>query len=135
MSRLSALGESCWDDAYPMLPVQFAETAREGSVHQPERRLMLAVLSDAIVALQRRGARIPGFTRGHHDEAVRWLLSDDRRWPCSFVNVCEALGLEPEPIRRAALALRLGFARGTTRPTARRRILAGRRVAPFAETG
>jgi hypothetical protein len=114
-----------------MLPAQLVDTARWGAVaDQPERRLMLAVLSDAIVALQRRRPRVPYRGRG---EAERWVLSDDRRWPCSFVNVCEALNLAPEPLRRAVLALR-PVAMGAMRPNpaARRRLLAGKALATAA---
>jgi hypothetical protein len=114
-----------------MLPAQFVDPARWGAVaDQPERRLMLAVLSDAIVALQRPRPRLPYRGCG---EAERWVLSDDRLWPCSFVNVCEALNLAPEPLRRAVLALRpVAMAPARPNPAARRRLLAGKGLAAAA---
>lgn len=33
-------------------------------------------------------------------EAERWFFSNDPHWPFSFVNICTALGLNPEDIRR-----------------------------------
>lgn len=72
-------------------------------IAEPERRLLFAVLADAIVRFRRLAeSRRP---QGRHDlrEAERWLRSDDRSWPCSFVNVCEALDIAPEPLRRAVL--------------------------------
>lgn len=65
---------------------------------QPERRLMAAVLDDAIASLLKivgRGMRF------HRDlpELERWFRLNDRTWPYSFVNICEALDLEPEAVR------------------------------------
>jgi hypothetical protein len=31
---------------------------------------------------------------------VAWFRSDDTRWPYSFVNVCDGLGLSPGAVRR-----------------------------------
>ena len=115
-------GEIRWDEAYPLLPVQHAELCRRSEPIQPERRLMLAVLSDAIVLVQTHGPR----TTLHRDleDARRWILSDDRRWPFSFVNVCETLGIAFEPLRRALLKGREGPP-SVQRTAARRRLLAG----------
>jgi hypothetical protein len=81
----------------------------------PERRLMLAVLSDAIVILSRH-------RNDQRDTAATasWVRSDDCAWPYSFVNVCEALGLAHEPLRRALLQA------GPGRRSSRRRLLAGK---------
>ncbi len=88
----------------------------------PERRLLLAVLSDAIVLLTR--GESSGYRIDPRDIAatVRWLRSDDRAWPCSFVNICESLGLAHQPIRRALLEP----ARPGHRLPTRRRLLAGK---------
>ena len=67
---------------------------------QPEKRLMLAVLVDAIdIIVRRRGAANP-HTRRQIDEAQRWLDSNNRRWPFSFRSVCEALDLQPHRLRQ-----------------------------------
>lgn len=115
-------GETRWDEAFPLLPVQHAELYRRSEPLQPERRLMLAVLSDAIVLFQTRGPR----TTLHRDleDARRWVLSDDRLWPFSFVNVCETLGIAFQPLRRALLKSRAGPS-SIQRSAARRRLLAG----------
>jgi hypothetical protein len=89
---------------------------------RPERRLLLAVLSDAIVVLTRRESAAHRIDRRDVDATARWVLSDDRRWPCSFVNVCEALGLAHQPLRRALLRPREVEGRVPTR----RRLLAGK---------
>lgn len=89
---------------------------------RPERRLLLAVLSDAVVVLTRQESTAHRINRRDVEATARWVLSDDRRWPCSFVNVCEALGLAHQPLRRALLAPRTS----TMRVPTRRRILAGK---------
>jgi hypothetical protein len=69
----------------------------------PEKRLMLAVLLDAIVQLRR-----PGSTGAA--EASRWIHgendADDTAF--SFRSVCDALGLDPEYLSRGVF----GWARG-----------------------
>ncbi len=75
------------------------------NVSQPERRLFFAILADAIVRF-RRLATAPRHSARELREAERWIRSDDREWPCSFVNVCEALDIAYEPLRSAMLKWR-----------------------------
>jgi hypothetical protein len=74
-------------------------------VSQPERRLLFAILSDALVRF-RRLATAPRHVTRELIEAERWTRSDDREWPCSFINVCEALDIAHGPLRRAVLQWR-----------------------------
>ena len=82
-----------------VLPDQFfAEFAKRPGIDS-ERRLMLAVLEDAVHCYQRYAlARDP---RGcfEFDEAKRWIESSDREWPFSFENICDVLGLDCAYIR------------------------------------
>ena len=80
-----------------VMPSQFFPEGGDGPA-PGERRLMRAVLKDALVVLfkyeatqDRRGQRLLA-------EAQHWLESD-ADWPFSFVNVCDALGLEPSCVR------------------------------------
>lgn len=67
---------------------------------QPERRLMLAVLEDAIDSyLANVGAR-RGIRRARFHEAASWFQSNETEWPFSFVCICDALGIDPAVIRR-----------------------------------
>jgi hypothetical protein len=75
------------------------------NVAQPERRLLMAILSDALVRF-RRLATAPRYAAHELREAERWIRSDDREWPCSFVNVCEALDIAYGPLRNAVLKWR-----------------------------
>ena len=97
-----------------VMPSQFFPERGDGP---GERRLMRAVLKDALAVLfkydatqDRRGQRLLA-------EAQHWLESDDADWPFSFVNVCDALGLDPSCVRervaryRAAQRARPGASR------------------------
>ena len=83
-----------------ILPVQFAELLQRSSEPTPERRLMAAVLEDAIRTFCRcadsRGVRRKRLFSGTAD----WFESPDVRWPFSFANICDALALEPGWVRR-----------------------------------
>lgn len=83
-----------------VLPEQFYSPPRTGADQRGEVALMQAVLEDAIGCFQkqfvRKGRRVVRLAR----EAEEWFWADDLRWPFSFVNVCAALGLDPDYIRR-----------------------------------
>jgi hypothetical protein len=81
-----------------LLPSQLFTAPR--AYPEGERRLMLAVLEDAIGIFlrHRKGAdarRCRLFT-----ETADWIASDDAESPFSFLGVCEVLGLEPHRLRR-----------------------------------
>ena len=83
-----------------LLPAQyFAAFSREGGLVR-ERRLMLAVLQDAVECYQKYAlARDPRGVELFRD-ANQWIESGERDWPFSYENVCEVLGLNPEYIRK-----------------------------------
>jgi len=66
-----------------------------------ERRLIAAVLLDAIEIYLRNVEAQTSEGRRELAEVRRWIRSEDTRWPFSFRRVCEALGLEPERVRAA----------------------------------
>ena len=85
-----------------MLPEQYLQQA--GSrLTEPQRRLMLAVLMSAVSDCQRRAAPAPAADRRATSEALAYVASTDRRWPFSFENLCEAVGLDPGALRRSLL--------------------------------
>src|SRR5437870_6432583 len=88
-----------------ILPEQFF---RPSAALPPEKRLMLAVLEGALLDLQRSaGARTPR-ARRLADEVDAWFAADDEGWPCSFLNVCQALGLDVSAVRARAARWRTG---------------------------
>ena len=89
-----------------MLPVQYLRAADAG-LAQPQRRLMMAVLQTALDDCQGTAyARATGTERADGREfrqAIAYLESRDKSWPFSFDNICEAMGLDSESIRRTLL--------------------------------
>jgi hypothetical protein len=79
-----------------ILPAQFF---RPSAALPPEKRLMMAVLEGALLDLQRSaGARTPR-ARRVADEVGAWFAADDEGWPCSFLRICHALGLDASAVR------------------------------------
>ena len=70
----------------------------------PEVALAKGVLSQVKRDLRRfRGAQ-DAVGREMYRDAFSWVASNDRAWPYSFLNVCEALGLQAEMLREELLA-------------------------------
>jgi hypothetical protein len=87
-----------WTDAEGILPAQlFTEVA---ALRDPERRLRLAVLKDAVRYFQRHLDATDRRGRVLYEDAVDWFTSPDRSEPFAFENVCDALRLDPEYVRR-----------------------------------
>lgn len=103
-----------------ILPPQYWSTPVSGP-GTAERRLMLAVLQDALLTLTRPAGG--SSTRAQHlaEEARRWFASDSRAHPFAFAAICDVLGLEVDYVRRAIRRL---HARTQTGPY--RRDYAGR---------
>ena len=82
-----------------ILPEQFF-SLREQRGWTGEQRLMAAILVDALAVYSRTAA--PGSLDAGRvlRQTQRWLLSNDRTSTCSFLRVCEVLGLEPDAVRR-----------------------------------
>jgi hypothetical protein len=69
-----------------------------------ERRLMLAVLIDAIRGLTALRPKTPHVRAQRallRDQA--WIQSEDKSTPFSFANICDALGIDPGYVRRCVL--------------------------------
>ncbi len=87
-----------------MTPLQFFDRIFSEASLVPEKRLMLAVLEDAIAAYQRAYVQ-PSRSSSEEEESPdrnevqAWLESDDMSWPFSFASICEALDMEPEYLR------------------------------------
>src|SRR5207244_3017284 len=66
---------------------------------QPEKRLMLAILKDAIDVVI--GADVVATAHDYRlaCETRQWFAVDDIDWPFSFVNICDALDLSVSQLR------------------------------------
>lgn len=68
----------------------------------PEKRLMLAVLEQAIEDWRKYRHTTKYSTPWYMAKrASEWLWDDDMNWPYSFCRICAATGLEPEAVRLA----------------------------------
>ena len=86
-----------------MLPAQYLQQAGARLV-EPRKRLMLAVLMSAVNDCQRwTVAQVeagPSSGRRARLDALAYVASTDRTWPFSFENLCDAVGLNAEWLRR-----------------------------------
>lgn len=83
-----------------ILPIQYNELFRRGTSSEAERRLLFALLEDGIRCyLRYRDAERNSPQRLEFLEASNWINSDDDDGPFAFVNVCEALGIDPSHLR------------------------------------
>jgi hypothetical protein len=65
---------------------------------QPEKRLMLAVLQGAVECFQDYAEDDRLFK-----ETEEWIFEDDHEWPFSFINICEAVDMDPKYLRKGLL--------------------------------
>jgi hypothetical protein len=65
----------------------------------PEKRLMIAILADAINCFQKYAAARNRRNRRVVHEAEKWLMSADRSWPFSFENICDILAIDSQRLR------------------------------------
>jgi len=86
-----------------LLSEQYAETFRRKTQLEPEKKLLLAVLEDALTCYQKyilakdqRGTTL-------FQEAEEWIMQKDSDWFFSFNNICEVLGFHPDYVRQGLL--------------------------------
>jgi hypothetical protein len=89
-----------------LLPSQFHDRFRRRQQLDGERRLMLAVLEDAVEMYRKHCGPRPGRNRQLFLDAEEWIENDDRTWMFSFLNLCDILDLDGEYIRRGLHALK-----------------------------
>ncbi len=102
-----------------LLPAQFYAAFRGGSSVRGEKRLMLAVLEDALDCFQKYAAARDGHGQQLFGEATTWINSEDRGWFFSYENICETLEINPEYLRRGLEQWRRGvvaISRNSGRP-------------------
>ena len=82
-----------------LLPSQYFAALKRKGQHEPERRLAIAVLQDAVDCYQKHLRARDRKARQLFVDAEEWITSDDRTWPFSFDNVCDLLQISPEYLR------------------------------------
>ena len=86
-----------------LLSDQYFENLRRKTFFEPEKRLMLAVLEDAIRYYQDNWFSRNSKRKRIFDETEEWIVTPDSDWVFSFDHVCETLGLSPAYLRRGLL--------------------------------
>lgn len=86
-----------------LLSEQFLGNFRRRTYLEPEKRLMFAVLEDAIRCYQDNFISRSGKKKRHFEEVREWMLSEDGDWVFSFENVCDVLGVNAAYIRQGLL--------------------------------
>ncbi|HXG50568.1 MAG TPA: hypothetical protein VNN77_04065 [candidate division Zixibacteria bacterium] len=86
-----------------LMPEQYLETFRRKSHLEPEKRLLLAVLEDAIACFQKYLFARDSKGRTLFRETEEWILQRDSDWLFSFVSVCEILGFDPNYLRQGLM--------------------------------
>jgi hypothetical protein len=83
-----------------LLSAQYMESLRRNTLLEPEKRLMLAMLEDAINCFQAYVTMQGGKQQKMFNDAEKWIMMTDDDWIFSFVSLCETLGFNPEYVRQ-----------------------------------
>ena len=86
-----------------LLPAQYFETFRRKVHLEPEKRLMLAVLEDAVACFQKYILARDGKGKALFRETEEWMMERNSDRLFSFENICEVLGFNPEYVRQGLL--------------------------------
>lgn len=89
-----------------LLPEQYLDTFRRKLHLEPEKKLMLAVLEDAIACFQKYVFVREGKGKILFQEAEDWIWDRNNDWLFSFANVCETLGFNPAYLRQGLVQWR-----------------------------
>jgi hypothetical protein len=85
------------------LPSQFYGAGGLSRKLEGEKRLMIAILKDAVECLDKyRDARTSS-GRGHYLNALEWVQDGSTDWLFSFTNICDLLGFDPDYLREVLM--------------------------------
>ena len=85
------------------LPAQFYGSGGLSRKLEGEKRLMIAVLKDAVECLEKyRGSR-NSVARSNYENAIEWVMDNGTDWLFSFTNICDLLGFDPQYLRDVLL--------------------------------
>lgn len=89
-----------------LLPVQYFENFCRKVQTEPEKRLMLAVLDNALACFQKHFSSRGGRGLRLFRETEEWIFREDSGRPFSFSNICDVVGFDPQYVRRGLLRWR-----------------------------
>jgi hypothetical protein len=86
---------------------QFLRVFRQRSYSEREKKLMFAVLTDAIECFQKYSKGKSRRSQKLFCNAEAWIRCRDSSWPFSFENICEALDINPNYLRLGLMQWRI----------------------------
>jgi len=86
-----------------LLPDQYLDTFRRKLHLEPEKKLLLAILEDAVACYQKYLLARDAKGKALFHEAQDWLEDANGESVFAFDSVCEALGLNPDYLRRGLM--------------------------------
>ena len=76
---------------------------RRARGESPERCLALAVLTQALLDLERSGPQTWPHLRRRYEETREWFEATETTWPLAFERICELFDWSPDAIRASVL--------------------------------
>src|SRR5262245_35243121 len=95
-----------------LLPSQYFDRIRRRAQYDGERRLMIAILEDAVDVYRKQAAARDARNQQLFCEAEDWFADADRGWLYSFENICDVLDLDADYIRRGLHAWKVSAKAG-----------------------
>ena len=89
-----------------LLSAQYFDNMRRRTLLEPEKRLMLAILEDAVNCFQENISAESGKRKILFNDVEQWIRADGSDWVFSFDHICEALGFTPAYVRQGLLRWR-----------------------------
>ena len=89
-----------------LMVAQFFEDRGSKTRLEPEKRLMLAILEDAIDCFRDNHLARHGKKNQLFDKVQRWIFGVSGGWVFDFENICSVLELNPEYIRKGLVRWR-----------------------------
>ncbi len=101
-----------------LLPSQYFDRLRRRSSADGERRLMVAILEDAVDVYRKQAGSRDRKRRQLFEDAEAWIESPDKGWIFSFENICDMLSIDAGYLRMGLRAWkrRAGGDRGQVVP-------------------
>ncbi len=99
------------------LPFQYSETLRRKTHLGSEKRLMFAVLEDAVSSFQKYHLARNKKGKELFRDVEKWITEEKDDWLFTFRNICESLEINPDYLRQGLLKWKEGRGDETQRET------------------
>ena len=85
------------------LPSQFYGNGALSRQLEGEKRLMIAILKDAVECLEKYRGSLSSAGKISYQSAIEWVEDTDTDWLYSFTNICDLLGFDTHYLREQLL--------------------------------